>query len=102
MATIIFYEKPVHSCINPAAPAIKKSTIIPEQLSEDDILKRMIEQPILIKRPLLEIAGVGFCGFDEQIVGKIIAPEQTGEDLESCHMKNQTICAHLPLHKAQT
>lgn len=49
---------------NPFAPQIKNREIVPEQLSKEQLIELMIENPILIKRPLLIIGEEKVCGFD--------------------------------------
>ncbi len=50
--------------VNPFAPAVKQGEVDLSLLSRDDLITLMIESPILIKRPLIDIGGEKFCGFD--------------------------------------
>lgn len=49
--------------MNHSAPAIKKREIIPENLSFDEAVTMMVANPILIKRPLVEVDGLSIQGF---------------------------------------
>lgn len=50
-----FGDLPVQDWFNMAAPAVKSGEVQPETLSEDDALALMLVQPLLIRRPLLQI-----------------------------------------------
>jgi arsenate reductase len=50
--------------INQFAPQIKNNKIDISQISKDELIKKMCETPILIKRPLLEIGEDKIVGFD--------------------------------------
>jgi arsenate reductase (glutaredoxin) len=49
--------------MNLTAPAIKKGEIIPAKLQYDEAVSLMIENPILIKRPLIRVDGLSIQGF---------------------------------------
>lgn len=81
-----FFEgKAANTCINPVAPAVKKGEINPESIAHDETISKMIQNPILIKRPLLNINGHKFCGWDENKLQKVITLDSTtGEDIVTC------------------
>ncbi len=58
-------EKPVAECFNPAAPAIKSGetryTCASQEKRQSHI---MIQEPLLIKRPLIKIGNHHLQGFD--------------------------------------
>ncbi|RXJ60042.1 ArsC/Spx/MgsR family protein [Candidatus Marinarcus aquaticus] len=62
----------VEQIINPFAPAIKNSEITVESLSKEQAVELMIQEPILIKRPLLQINQQYFCGFDISILNAVL------------------------------
>lgn len=65
--------------MNYTAPAIKYGEIVPEKLSYERAIMLMIENPILIKRPLIEVDGTFIQGFmDERLTPYLGA--WTGED----------------------
>lgn len=55
---------PVGSWFNPAAPAIKAGQIVPENLSFEHAVNLLLENPLLIRRPLMEIGEERMVGFD--------------------------------------
>ena len=85
-----FGNKPVAEWFNRAAPQIKSGEIIPENVDETTALTLMLADPLLIRRPLLQVGNVREAGFDQdRIHGWIgLTPEQVEalaqQDLERC------------------
>ncbi|TPQ25836.1 ArsC/Spx/MgsR family protein [Methylomonas koyamae] len=81
-----FGDKPVAEWFNRSAPAIKQGLIDPATLDEQQAIALMVEQPLLIRRPLMESGLRRVSGFDEAEVdawlGLKSAP--SGRDLETC------------------
>ncbi|MBW8305318.1 MAG: hypothetical protein K0M46_00335 [Thiobacillus sp.] len=59
-----FGDLPVAQWFNPSAPRIKSGEIDLACLSEDDALHEMEQDPLLIRRPLMEAEGRRCVGFD--------------------------------------
>ncbi|MDD2876941.1 MAG: arsenate reductase family protein [Acidiphilium sp.] len=59
-----FGDEPVSAWFNMAAPAIKSGTIDPLAVDDAEALALMRADPLLIKRPLLEIDGMQCAGFN--------------------------------------
>ena len=59
-----FGEQPVSQWFNPTAPAITAGEINPDQVNEQEALMLMVKQPILIRRPLLQVDNRRVAGFD--------------------------------------
>ena len=57
---------------NPFAPKIKNNEIDIGTISKEVLIELMINEPILIKRPLLEIGEVKICGFDIEKINQIL------------------------------
>ncbi len=55
---------PIADWFNQAAPAIKSGEIVPENLGFEDALHLLLANPLLIRRPLMEIGEVRQVGFD--------------------------------------
>ena len=55
---------PVGAWFNPAAPAVKSGEIVPENISFEHALQLLLENPLLIRRPLMEIGDERQVGFD--------------------------------------
>jgi nitrogenase-associated protein len=92
-----FGDRPVAEWFNPSAPRIKSGEVRPEALDEAQALELMISDPLLIRRPLIELRGradaapcpepesLHRCGFEFgpflESLGVTLAP---AEDLQSC------------------
>jgi nitrogenase-associated protein len=81
-----FGDLPVPQWFNPSAPRIKSGEINPDRMSEDEALLMMVKDPLLIRRPLMEVAGEFRAGFDQAAMDSWIGLSQkaNGEDLETC------------------
>ena len=58
--------------VNDSAPKIKNHEIDIDVLSKDELISLMCTDPILIKRPLLEIGNEKICGFDIEKINQIL------------------------------
>lgn len=70
--------------MNSTAPAIKKGEIKPAELQFDDALELMINDPILIKRPLVSVDGVHIQGFDNPLLIPYLGNWNQTEDVITC------------------
>jgi len=61
-------QLPVADWFNRAAPAIKSGEIVPETLGFEDALHLLLENPLLIRRPLMEVGEERMVGFDVALV----------------------------------
>jgi len=59
---------PVADGFNRAAPAIKGGEIVPENLGFEDALHLLLGNPLLIRRPLMEVGEERMVGFDTAAV----------------------------------
>ncbi|MBS1144961.1 MAG: hypothetical protein H6R14_2367 [Proteobacteria bacterium] len=57
-------QLPIASWFNQAAPAVKSGEIVPENLGFEDALHLLLENPLLIRRPLMEVGEERLVGFD--------------------------------------
>jgi nitrogenase-associated protein len=78
-----FGSTPVTAWFNPASPRIKSGEIDPAAVDASVALAIMLEDPLLIRRPLVEADGECCAGFDREpvtsLLGRAIDP-----DAESC------------------
>jgi len=83
-----FGSLPVSEWFNRNAPAIKAGRVIPESLDECQAIGLMLADPLLIRRPLMQVGDERRVGFAPEAVERWIGlqPESTdtGTDLESC------------------
>ncbi len=84
---------PLANWFNRTAPRIKSGEVVPENLDEAKALELMIEDPLLIRRPLIQVEDVYTVGFDQEKIDAWIGLKQSSpvvEDLESCPRSHQT------------
>ena len=59
---------PVASWFNTAAPRVKSGEIDPDELAAAAALALMLAEPLLIRRPLLEVEAQRCAGFEDALV----------------------------------
>lgn len=78
---------PVAEWFNRSAPAVKSGEIVPENLGFETALRLLLEQPLLIRRPLLEVGDERRVGFDAPAVAAWIGLDGVtlpDDDIGSC------------------
>lgn len=78
--------EPVAAWFNRAAPRVKSGEIVPERIDAADALLALLEDPLLIRRPLLQVGAQRRIGFDAAAIDAwiglgAVAPDR---DLEQC------------------
>jgi len=92
-----FGKLAVRNWFNYSAPAIKQGKIDPENLTEHEALALMVKNPLLIRRPLMQVDDSLMAGFDQYAVDKWIGLKetQTYQDIQSCPRPlAQASCGH--------
>ncbi|MGK7945396.1 MAG: ArsC/Spx/MgsR family protein [Microcystaceae cyanobacterium] len=87
-----FGARPVYEWFNRTAPRVKSGEIDPLQLDEASALQLMVEEPLLIRRPLIQVDQECRQGFDSESIDQWIglAPSASlTEDVETCPSSNQ-------------
>jgi len=79
-----FGNRPVADWFNPAAPRVKSGEIVPGQFDEISALRLMQQDPLLIRRPLMEADGRREVGFDPVIIQSWLGLTPAENDLEMC------------------
>jgi len=81
-----FGELAVRDWFNYSAPALKHGEIDPDNLSEQQALALMLKNPLLIRRPLMQVGDSLMAGFDQQAVDSWIGLKEieTNRDMENC------------------
>jgi nitrogenase-associated protein len=81
-----FGDLAVRDWFNYSAPVIKHGEIEPDKLTEQEALALMLENPLLIRRPLMQVGDGLMAGFDQQAVDNWIGLTEieATSDLESC------------------
>jgi len=78
-----FGETPVASWFNRASPRVKSGEIDPNASDAETALSLMLDDPLLIRRPLIEANGSRCAGFDREPVGSLLG-QGPRTDLEGC------------------
>jgi len=86
-----FGDLPVSKWFNMAAPCIKNGEILPTSFDEDSALLAMVNNPLLIRRPLIDAGGELACGFDNQLVKRLL-----GVDVD---ISGMLICPNISTNK---
>lgn len=76
-------ERPVSEWFNRSAPRVKSGEVTPETLAPDAALELLLSEPLLIRRPLLEINGKRCVGFDVGFIEAMAGPFPQEERLSA-------------------
>jgi len=89
-----FGNLPVADWFNRSAPAIKNGEIDPDIMSEIDAIDKMVADPLLIRRPLIDAAGRRKAGFDVESIDAWLGlqPDVVVIDLETCPKPHKQAC----------
>ncbi len=79
-----FGNLPVAQWFNPAAPKVKSGEIDPAAFDDTTALEIMLTEPLLIRRPLMEVEGVLHVGFDAKAVDAWIGLNDSQPKDEPC------------------
>lgn len=82
-----FGSRPLAEWFNASAPRIKSGEVIPSELDESTALALMVADPLLIRRPLIQVGEVYEVGFDAAQIDAWIGLQSTDPsslDLETC------------------
>ncbi|MFG1191223.1 ArsC/Spx/MgsR family protein [Xanthobacter flavus] len=80
-----FGATPVVTWFNPAAPKVKSGEVKPEAVEAEAAIALMLAEPLLIRRPLVEVEGARCAGFDREPVTSLLRPAAPGaRPLEGC------------------
>ncbi|MEH2080248.1 MAG: ArsC/Spx/MgsR family protein [Nostoc sp.] len=93
-----FGDRPVAEWFNPSSPKIKSGEVVPEKVDEQTALLLMLKEPLLIRRPLLEVGDRREVGFDVQKIDAWIGLQPVDESLqqisESLMKEDLQGCSH--------
>ncbi len=81
--------------MNYTAPAIKNGRIHPDRLSFQEAVSLMIADPILIKRPLIQIDQQYIQGFDDERLAAHLGTWDNREDVTTCPNLHTLSCDDL-------
>lgn len=90
---LFFANMPVSEWFNAAAPRVKSGEIIPSDFDEESALMAMVSDPLLIRRPLIDVYGDLACGFDSPLVKSLLNESTDISSMLSCpNMGTDTSC----------
>ena len=79
-----FGDTPAASWFNPAAPRVKSGEVDPEKVDSKAALALMLVEPILIRRPLIDVDGQRSAGFDSDLIASLLADGNKRLELQGC------------------
>ncbi len=81
-----FGDLPVADWFNRSSPRVKSGEVVPEDLDAGVALALMVEDPLLIRRPLMQSGAHHLCGFDNSVVDAVfgLAGADMRQDLQGC------------------
>jgi nitrogenase-associated protein len=82
----------VEDWFNLSSRRVKESEVIPEALDEDGAYRFILADPILVRRPLLEIDGEKKVGFDLEWIESKIGPLPSSERVDRVRSEDLTSC----------
>ncbi|MDZ8119370.1 ArsC/Spx/MgsR family protein [Pontiella agarivorans] len=78
-----FVDRPVEEWFNDKSPAVKQGQVDPSAFDAAGALDLLLCEPILIRRPLIEMDGHRMCGFDDR-VQIMLGINKSFQGLEAC------------------
>src|SRR5512141_1538689 len=87
-----FGDLPVAKWFNMAAPSVKSGELDPSAFDAEAALALMLQEPLLIRRPLMEVEGQRRIGFDPDAVRTWIGlnDAKPAGDIEACPKGHQS------------
>ncbi len=97
-----FGDRPVAEWFNRSSPRVKSGEIVPEKIDAETALVQMLRDPLLIRRPLLEVGVRREVGFDVEKIDAWIGLKPVDESFRemSENLMNQDLqgCSHKGNH----
>ena len=89
-----FGDKPVSEWFNSSAPQVKSGEVPLLHLGEEEALAMMLQEPILIRRPLMALGDIRQSGFNPGPVSEALQVQlDPGDNLQDCPMDaDQPVC----------
>ncbi|MGA9601807.1 MAG: ArsC/Spx/MgsR family protein [Methylocystis sp.] len=76
---LYFGARPVEQWFNQASPRVKSGEVDPAACTEAEALRLMLEDPLLIRRPLMRVGDRREAGFDQALVDAWIGVKPANE-----------------------
>jgi nitrogenase-associated protein len=95
-----FDGMPLSEWFNPSAPAIKNGDVVPADLDEEQTLSLMQQDPLLIRRPLMQVGDQRRAGFNvddlNNWIGLAPGASTAGANMEACPRTDNHHCEISP------
>lgn len=79
---LFFGDRPVVEWFNKAAPRVRSGEVLPEEVDGQTALALMVEDPLLIRRPLLQVGERREVGFDIEYIDAWIGLKPANDSLK--------------------
>ncbi|OUL22994.1 ArsC/Spx/MgsR family protein [Nostoc sp. 106C] len=93
-----FGDRPVAEWFNQSSPRVKSGEVVPEKLDADTALSLMLQDPLLIRRPLIQVGDRREVGFEVEKIDAWIGLQPVDESFremaEKLMSKDLQGCAH--------
>ncbi len=96
-----FGSTPVTAWFNPAAPRVKSGEVSPAKLTAASAIALMLDDPLLIRRPLVEMDGQRCVGFDREPVTSLLGGP-VGQNGEACSRRDASTSCPDPLQLSKS
>lgn len=97
-----FGNLPVNEWFNTSAPAIKNGEVVPSDLDEKQALALMMADPLLIRRPLMQVGNHRKVGFNVASIDQWIGMSIDQEDSANVSSEALEQCPHENSHRCET
>ena len=85
-----FGTKPVSDWFNQSAPQVKSGEVLIHKLDEGQALMMMLHEPLLIRRPLMQVDELRQSGFEDgPVLAALGVQLDPAVDLQSCPMGDE-------------
>lgn len=95
---LFFGDRPVVEWFNRTAPRVKSGEVVPENIDAETALTLMVSDPLLIRRPLIQVGARREVGFDVELVDAWIGLKPVDESLktvsENLMSQDLQTCSH--------
>lgn len=79
-----FGDAPPASWFNAVAPRVKSGEIDPEKVDAATALALMLAEPLLVRRPLVDVDGQRVSGFDDELIASLLGDGTERTEVQGC------------------
>jgi arsenate reductase-like glutaredoxin family protein len=71
--TSLLQGRPASEMFNPRSPSLKALGLEPEKLSNDRLIDLMLQEPRLVRRPVVTVGGKTYFGADSKVLESLLS-----------------------------